>query len=513
MFQTEVSTGRLVDLPGSTATTASLRFGGITPGAISPGGDTDWYRVELQPGSYYASITGDSGTLADTQPLGRLEHQGLELRDANGVPVTTIPYADGSAAGAFTIATAGTYYVAVSGQGAGDTGNYALQLFSNDGDDHNSGVSGTQLSLSQTATGVLERWSDGDGFLLGARTGRSFLTAWGTVPDLSLLVTDSNAVDLTRVTGTGSGVTAVIPPADFLSYGIVYSDGGRGTGSFTVRWEPTRTPDLPVAAGTSADDSYAGAAQAVEYWGLEGNDTIAGSPGGDALVAGAGQDQVTAGEGADSLWGGDGDDALDGGGGADLVDGDAGADTVHGAAGNDTVRGLDGNDLLYGDEGDDDLNGNLGADTVYGGEGNDQLRGGRDADTVYGEAGDDPMVNGNRGEDVVYGGAGNDGVHGGQDNDVLYGGAGADTLEGDLGDDRLFGEGDADLFVIRSGGGHDTVQDFQAGVDRIAVPVGTTWTVGADAGGNAVLDLGGGTTLTLAGIASTAFQAGWVVTE
>ena len=52
-------------------------------------------------------------------------------------------------------------------------------------------------------------------------------------------------------------------------------------------------------------------------------------------------------------------------------------------------------------------------------------------------------------------------------NDTLHGGSGADTLDGFGGDDVLIGGGGADLFRFGTGGGHDVVQDFTAGLDRV----------------------------------------------
>jgi Ca2+-binding RTX toxin-like protein len=51
-------------------------------------------------------------------------------------------------------------------------------------------------------------------------------------------------------------------------------------------------------------------------------------------------------------------------------------------------------------------------------------------------------------------------------NNALNGKSGADTLDGGLGNDSLTGGADADLFVFRTGDGHDTITDFAA-ADKI----------------------------------------------
>jgi Ca2+-binding RTX toxin-like protein len=206
-----------------------------------------------------------------------------------------------------------------------------------------------------------------------------------------------------------------------------------------------------------------------------------------------------------------GDDVINGSGGPDILDGLTGNDTIVSADGDDRIRGLDGNDSIDAGAGNDDANGNQGADTVHGGDGADFVRGGQGNDLVFGDAGDDPHVNGNIGDDIVHGGDGNDTVFGGQGNDQIFGDAGDDQLSGDLGDDTMTGGPGADRFMFRAGSGHDTVADFNpAEGDRIVLPTGTAFNV-VDVGGQAVLDLGGGDQLTLAGVTPASFNSGWVV--
>src|SRR5438128_4910493 len=67
--------------------------------------------------------------------------------------------------------------------------------------------------------------------------------------------------------------------------------------------------------------------------------------------------------------------------------------------------------------------------------------------------------------DTFAGTVGSDSVDGGRGNDFLDGGAGNDTLTGGAG---------ADKFVLRSGGGHDVVTDFNpAEGDRVMFDYGT----------------------------------------
>ncbi|WP_207462104.1 PD40 domain-containing protein [Azospirillum sp. SYSU D00513] len=260
--------------------------------------------------------------------------------------------------------------------------------------------------------------------------------------------------------------------------------------------QPAQTP-APVGtslpdnlAGSSTADTLAGGQGADTLSGAAGNDSLFGDDGDDWVSGGEGDDAVFGGQGADALSGNDGSDSLYGNAGQDVLYGNAGADTVFGGADADTVFGGRDNDLLGGDLGDDSLSGDLGEDLLNGGAGSDAL---------YGNVGQDALF-GNAGADTMYGGAGNDTLYGGMDNDLL---------SGDLGDDQLWGNLGADTFLVRSGGGADTIMDFSAAQgDRIALN-GAAYNVTMAPSGWVRLDLGAGQTVTLEGV--TSFDAAWVV--
>ena len=93
------------------------------------------------------------------------------------------------------------------------------------------------------------------------------------------------------------------------------------------------------------------------------------------------------------------------------------------------------------------------------------LTGGNGKDTLNGTAGNDRLDGGN-GDDTLFGGAGND---------LLLGGNGDDTLRGGLGNDILNGGSGSDRFVLASGEGTDTIQDFQNGIDKFVLTGGLTY--------------------------------------
>jgi Ca2+-binding RTX toxin-like protein len=97
-------------------------------------------------------------------------------------------------------------------------------------------------------------------------------------------------------------------------------------------------------------------------------------------------------------------------------------------------------------------------------------------------------------------------------NDTLNGGGGNDTLIGGLGNDQMTGGIGADMFRFSKGGGQDTILDFNAAQGDIIDLTGTGIT-GLDklqvssSGNNRVINLGDGTTISLAN--ATAPQASW----
>ncbi|GHC49343.1 calcium-binding protein [Neogemmobacter tilapiae] len=138
---------------------------------------------------------------------------------------------------------------------------------------------------------------------------------------------------------------------------------------------------------------------------------------------------------------------------------------VFAGAGDDRIYGAAGQDTLKGDGGQDTVNGYDGHDRLYGGAGNDLLSGGAGDDILFGGAG------GNQ----LFGDFGRDTINGGSAAESIMGGAGADRIMAGGGDDAIYGNEGADFFVYRKNHGHDAIQDFQDGVDKIVIeaPGGT----------------------------------------
>ncbi len=266
----------------------------------------------------------------------------------------------------------------------------------------------------------------------------------------------------------------------------------------------------------------------------DGEDSIDGGAGADTVSTDHGNDIIVGGAGDDRLISAHGNDSVDAGSGNDLVIADYGDDIVIGGTGNDVIWAGFGGDLVYGGVGDDYGYGSYGDDTVYGGEGDDTLGSGRNDDTVYGgdgsdqiflddEMGDDTLYGGeggsdqdwiwfqylNSGVDVTFtsneAGVGNDNqdsvtffeiegitltefddsldgtivtdsisIDGRAGNDTISGGSADDILIGGAGNDTLFGGAGNDTFVLSSGGGNDTISDFDTTDSGQTVSQGAT---------------------------------------
>jgi Ca2+-binding RTX toxin-like protein len=327
----------------------------------------------------------------------------------------------------------------------------------------------------------------------------------------------------TSAEGGNDIFTPTAIPADsstgFSIYGDVESFSGSlvGGNDFIDLRSATILPTQIVLVGDAATGSGSLTA---------GNDTIHGSQIDDEIY---GDMQIVGGAsvtgGADMLFGYDGNDTLDGGAGADSLDGGKdndvlfggdGNDLLIGSVGNDTLAGQLGDDTVQGGGGDDKVHGNGGNDKVYGGSGNDKLTGSAGADTLNGGDGNDEIF-GNADGDKIIGGLGNDKLVGLDGDDSFFAGAGFDTLKGGAGNDTLTGGGDADEFEFDPGTGLDVVTDFStssgdaiflkgfgAAFDEFADVQAAASQVGADT----IIDLGGGSSITLLNVSLGDLSAG-----
>lgn len=216
--------------------------------------------------------------------------------------------------------------------------------------------------------------------------------------------------------------------------------------------------------------------------GEAGNDLLVGSVAADTLIGGDNNDVLFAVGGTNShLYGSRGLDLLVGGPGQDVLLGEEEGDSIFGGGDKDLLFGGDGNDDLRGDEGDDLLIGAAGDDRCAGGPDTDYLWGdGLVRDEASSKHWNDCWKDLLSGMDKLtnwglpfYGGwtkhvwptnaypmdaawASEAGAL--ETNTLLLATAGTDVLQGDGGDDFLFGGKGVDL-ALNGGAGNDWI-DF-----------------------------------------------------
>ncbi|MCA3234818.1 MAG: hypothetical protein INH06_21315, partial [Cupriavidus sp.] len=292
--------------------------------------------------------------------------------------------------------------------------------------------------------------------------------------------------------------------------GTDFVDLGDGNDSFTSAASDVEGDTVSGGAGNDVLDGGSGND---DLSGDEGDDFLAGGVGQDILNAGNGEDVLDGGADADTLISGRGKQTLQGGDGNDLyridlaglratISDSSGIDRIEISANykpKDIVLEKDGNDLLlrsrsnpadhiriYGQFAGDpkvetvlfashsfsfDLTkvtiGTDGDDNILGTENDDIVLALAGKDIVIGAAGDD-FLDGGPGKDALFGNMGNDLIHGSSEDDLLNGGADDDLINDGTGSDMLIGGEGRDTFAVTvKAGDHDTIADFETGLDTI----------------------------------------------
>lgn len=249
----------------------------------------------------------------------------------------------------------------------------------------------------------------------------------------------------------------------------------------------------------------------------------------DNLIGTNDEDILNGFQGDDSLFGGDGDDVLVDGPGVDHLFGGGGDDYLINVSGNgDVFDGGPGFDILY-----DDLRGfdlstvpgitmDMRADIHRVTDGNNidsapRIEGfvmlGLTPIIGIGDNGKNLFVT-DRGSDRLVGNGGADTLDSGRGADRLIGGRGHDQLDGGKGRDVSSGGLGRDTFLFERGDGFDTITDFKAHADTLALDV-AFYEIGesitdfldryaTDLGNRVRLDFGDGDRLVLNGVRTIA---------
>ena len=103
-------------------------------------------------------------------------------------------------------------------------------------------------------------------------------------------------------------------------------------------------------------------------------------------------------------------------------------------------------------------------------------------------------------------------VNAGSGDDVIYGDAGNDFMSGDRGNDTIYGGAGADRFNLVSGAAIDRVMDFNSAEgDRVSIEGNLPYTL-SFSGGDAIIDIGNGDKMILAGVANATQLGNWIFT-
>lgn len=372
---------------------------------------------------------------------------------------------------------------------------FYVELFNNDGSTHRSVFSPREIDMNgapiHTISDVKVIPLQGGGYVVVwvADDATSENDVWG-------VIFDENEAQVGPITRLSEDLLG-----DQESLDAILLDDGRLAISYT--------DDDNVGRGNAIVQIFdVSTAEAVTL-GTENRDVITGTPGRDVY----------------DLLGGN--DVFDGLGGHDVVKGGSGRDKLIGRAGNDELLGEGGADKLFGGSGRDHLTGGKGGDILNGGSGRDQADYGtatsgvradlQNAATNTGDATGDSffsiedlggsafrdILNGDSGNNKIFGQGGRDVLRGRDGDDDLVGGAGRDLLIGGAGNDKLNGGNGIDTFVFDEG--HDVIRSFSN--DRLklddalwnnaSLTKAQVLAMATVSGGDTVFDFGGGNTLTI----------------
>ena len=224
------------DQPGDATTTATLT--GNVDGEISPAGDTDWYRLQVQTGTRYnlalAGIPGENGEALD--PI-------LVVYDSEGNQLAFNDDANNSLNSAlrYVPQQTGVVYVEARAFSSEATGAYRLGVSSEEvPPDDAAGDASTRAraAVGRTTTGSIEYEGDFDWYRFSARTGNRYT------------ITLAGAGE----GGLGDPVLRVI---DRDGNEIAMNDDGDGSLNSSVEFIPAANGDVFIEA-RAYSDAYTG---------------------------------------------------------------------------------------------------------------------------------------------------------------------------------------------------------------------------------------------------------------
>ena len=244
------------DIPADNTTDAALAADGDSrEGTLSPGGDSDWYRVHLDAGqSMRVGLDGGDGEGMLADPL-------LVLHGPDGA---TISQDDDGGDGLnswleFIAPSAGDYFLEARGFGEDATGKYTISLTAGE----IPGVADGAESLTANGEGrnsTIQPDGDKDWFSIEMIEGRPYrfnVTGGsdGALADPMLTLFDSEGHQVATDDDGGSGANSYlqfVSPTGGTYYAQVSSFGDTGTGSYHIGVSDTEVP-----GSTNTDEELA----------------------------------------------------------------------------------------------------------------------------------------------------------------------------------------------------------------------------------------------------------------
>jgi hypothetical protein len=223
------------DQPGDASTQAALN--GDVDGEISPAGDADWFRLQVQAGRRY------NLALAGIEVEGQTIDPMLSVYDAQGNQLAFNDDANGSLNAALRYAptASGEVFVEARAFSAEATGRYRLGVSSEvlpPDDVGNDSSTGARIASGRTVSGNIEFEGDVDWYRLPARTGNRY-----------------------RVTLAGAGESGLGDPMlrvlDREGNEIAMNDDGEGGLNSALEFVPSANGDVFIEA-RGYGDSYTG---------------------------------------------------------------------------------------------------------------------------------------------------------------------------------------------------------------------------------------------------------------
>lgn len=251
------ASAQTADQPGDASTTATLD--GNVDGEISPGGDTDWYRLQVQTGRRYnLALVGIENAEGQTiDPV-------LTVYDAEGNQLAMNDDANESLNSAlrYSPQQSGVVFVEAREYSGEGTGRYRLGVSSEDmpADDARSDTSTrARAAVGRTSTGNIEYEGDIDWYRFSARTGNRYtITLAGAGdsglgdPVLRILDRDGNELAMNDDSeGSLNSALEFIPTANGDVFIEARAYGDAYTGAYALNVSTERLPRDNIGNSTS----------------------------------------------------------------------------------------------------------------------------------------------------------------------------------------------------------------------------------------------------------------------